>query len=388
MNKVLFSLIIPLVFLTSACQQENTITVKQEDVEISISASGELESKQRVFLTPPTVRRMWQFNIQTLLPENTSVKKGQVVISFDGKKIREKLIDKQGQLAQAEKELENKSRTEIATKHALILNVAEKEMEFKKAQRKAEIIDHTRSKNDRDKARIDFTIAENDFALSKKKLDFHLENTLLNINRAKAKVDRLKSEVSLLKSNLSRLKVKTPIDGLVIYKSNWNGEKPSVGENIQFGQAIIEIAVIEEMQIKAQITEPDSGQIKLKQRVKISLDGIKDRVFSGSITSLGKVFREKSWQDKRKIFDVIIDIDNIDPELMRPGMTARIDVINEKLSQVLTIPQSVIKNDGENITVTTSTFWGSEQRIINISHVLKNKVVVSKGLQSGDIILP
>ncbi len=374
------------VFIFS-CQEENTVKVKQETIDITVSAIGELESKQRMFLAPPKIRRMWQYNIQTMLPENTSVKKGTVVLSFDDKKVRERLIDQQGQKDQAQKKLENKYIKEAATEQELVLAVAEKKMEFEKAQRKAEIIDHSRSENDRKKATIDFTIATNDLDLATKKLAFHRENTLLNIKRAQQKLARLSSKVKYLQHNIKRLKVVAPIDGLVIYKANWNGEKPSIGTNVQIGESVIELAVIEEMQIKAQITEPDSGQIKAGQQVKITLDSAKDRVFNGVITSLGQVFREKSWQDKRKIFDVIIDIDKVEPEIMRPGMTARIEVTSETIPNALTLPSDAIKHQGEEILVQVKTTFGSENRLINISHILKNKVVISHGLQAGDAIL-
>ena len=181
MNK--FSTLVTYLYCTVflfACQSENTVLLKQETVDITISASGELESKQRVFIAPPTVQHMWQYNIKTMLPENTKVTKGQLLVSFDDKQIRDRLTDKKGKLAQAKKILENKSREEIATEQELILTVSEKQMEFEKAKRKADIIDHSRSSIDRKKAAINFTIASNDLDLAKKMLNIHQDNTLLN----------------------------------------------------------------------------------------------------------------------------------------------------------------------------------------------------------------
>ena len=369
------------------CEQTPTVQVKTESLDITISASGELESKQRVYLSPPTVKRLWQYTIKSMLPENSLVEKGQIVLSFDNKKVMERLKEKQGQLAQAQKELENKTRQEAASEQELILAVAEKKMAFEKAERKTSIVDHNSSTVKRSKAKIDFKISTNDLTLANKSLQFHQDNTQLNIKRIQAKVDRLSSEVTELKSDLNRLKVKAPISGMVIYKPNWNGEKSSVGARVNQGQSVIEIAVIDDMQVKAQVTEPDSGKVKLGQSVQISLDTAKDKVFNGTITALGKVFREKSWQDKSKVFDVIISIEKVDTKLMRPGMSARISVANETITEALIIPLSAIKWQGNEIVVQRVTTLGSEQTAIEVSHVIKNKVVVSQGLQAGDEIL-
>jgi len=174
------------------------------------------------------------------------------------------------------------------------------------------------------------------------------------------------------------------MDGMVIYKSDWQGEKPAVGESVQFGQPIIELAVVEKMQLKAQIAEPDSGTVALGQKVKITLDGTQELVFQGKIISLGKVFRDKSSQDKRRIFDAIIAFDKADTTVMRPGMTARVEVVTTVLDNALTIPSSAVTNiEGKNI-VYLAGLLDKEPKQIEISHIVGNKVVISQGLSLGD----
>ncbi|WP_411014221.1 HlyD family efflux transporter periplasmic adaptor subunit, partial [Salmonella sp. ZJHZ21_0024] len=86
------------------------------------------------------------------------------------------------------------------------------------------------------------------------------------------------------------------------------------------------LAVLANMQVKAQIDEPDSGKIAPGQVVKITIDGSSEIVVSGKIDSLGRVFREKSPQDKRRIVDAIVSIDDLDTRVIRPGLTARLEI--------------------------------------------------------------
>jgi HlyD family secretion protein len=223
--------------------------------------------------------------------------------------------------------------------------------------------------------------------LAKEKLKYQQNNKILNVKLAQGKVDRITSEVNNFERDIERLKVKAPMDGMVIYKSNWEGEKPAVGESVQFGQPILELAVVERMQVKAQIAEPDSGKVALGQKVKITLDGTQELVFQGKVISLGKVFRDKSSQDKRRIFDAIITFDKVDTSIMRPGMTARVEVVTTVIDNALTIPTTTVQNiDGKNIVYLAGLF-DKQPKQIEISHIVGTKVVIANGLSLADEVI-
>tara|TARA_R110001606_G_scaffold43811_1_gene115581 strand:+ start:3440 stop:4567 length:1128 start_codon:yes stop_codon:yes gene_type:complete len=369
--------------LLTACNddEQQHYLVKKSDIAITVNANGELESSTSAIIAPPSVARMWQYQIKTILAENTQVKKGQVVVSFDDKQVRDKLIDKQSSLERAKKQLENAQNKELIKEQELTLSVAEMKMNYDKAKRKAEIVDQSRSEVERKKSQIDFTIANNDLTLAKSKQTFQQQSKELNLKMVQSKVARLQSEVDGYLQDIERLKVKAPIDGLVIYKTNYEGEKSSIGESVQFGQPVIELAVLKNMQVKAQIDEPDSGKIAPGQTVKITIDGSSELVVSGKIKSLGRVFREKSYQDKRRIVDAIVSIDNIDTSVIRPGLTARLEITTARLPQVLSIPLTSLQYDQQGPYVTTTE---NNKQFIEISHFTDNLAVVKSGLQLGD----
>jgi HlyD family secretion protein len=379
---------LPIIWLVllCACEKVPSETVKLEKVRLIVTASGELESKQTAMIAPPSVSGMWQYQIKKLAQENTRIKKGELIVAFDSKKVMDRLVDKQADLARAQKELENKEIKATETEQELILSIAEKQMDYEKAERKADIIDYSRSDNDRKKSIIDFTIAENDFFLAKERLKFHENNKALNLKLAKGKVHRLTAEVDEFKSDIERLKVKAPIDGMVIYRANFQGEKPAVGESIQFGQPVVELAVIEQMQLKAQIAEPDSGKIKLNQQVKIMIDGTQEIVLQGEIVELGRVFRDKSSQDKRRVFDAIIAFEQPEDIVIRPGMTARIEVVTEVIDNALTLSSQAVKLDNGQGSVLIPGLLSDHIQRIKIAHIVGDKVVIKSGLSQGDIV--
>lgn len=377
-------LLLAIMLSLAGCGHNEVTSVVAEKVVVVVNASGELESKEVSMIAPPSISRMWQYQIKYLLPENTQVKKGELLVSFDSKSVSDRLIEKQAELNRAKKELDNKKITSKEDEQELILSVAQKKMDFSKAKRKTEIVDSSRSNNDRRKAEIDFTIAQSDLYLAKEKLNFHRENKVLNLKLAQAKVDRINAEVSFLKKDIERLQVKAPIDGMVTYKPNWDGEKPAVGESVQFGQPIIALAVMDKMQLKAQVEEPDSGKVKVGQRVKVTLDGTQDIVFNGQVSSLGRVFRDKSFQDKRRIFDVIITFDEKDLSLMRPGMTARVEIEVDVIDEALVLSSSAVQNAGGKSMVNLVGLLGKTQQPIEVRKIIGNKAIIASGLSLGD----
>lgn len=379
MKSKVLAFIIPLYLLGCSQAPSDTHIVKSQTITITVEANGELESKSRALIAPPSIKRMWQYKIKQLMPENTPVQKGQVVVSFDDQSVRDRLMEYNSKLSQAQKELENKQAQVEEQEEEYKLALAEAQMNFDKAKRRAEIIDNSRSDNDRKKAQIDFTIATNELELARSKLAFHLDNKELSIQLAKSKVARTDAEVKALKRDIERLKVKAPMNGLVAYRANRAGEKPSVGESMQFGQPVVELSVIEQMQVKAQIKEADFGRIKLGQTVKVTIDSADGYVISGKLVEIGKAFREKSYQDKSRIVDAIIELDKIDTDKLRPGLSARVEIVTAQLDNALTVPLNALKQSAGKVLLNTN--YGEKE--VTISHTTSTLAVVSSGISQG-----
>ena len=376
-----------IILTIQACQPPVTETIQPNSINITVSASGELESTITALISPPAIKGTWNYQIKYLIAENTPVKKGALLVSFDDKEINNQLVQQQAELNQAQQELANKIIQETATEKKLLLVVAEMQMNFDKALRTADIIDQSLSENDKRKVFIDFTIAKNDLYLAQEKIKFHKKNQQLNLRLAQGKVDRAATKTSALKQNINKLKIKAPIDGIVIYRSNWRGEKLAAGETVSFGRPILEVAVLEKMQLTAQIAEVDSGKIRVGQTVDIKIDSVQGQSFKGKIISLGSIFREKSRQDKRRICDVIIAFDKTNSDIMRPGMTARVEVtITPRKDFSTALSKSIIQsNDAAKITISGSS--SQPQKFVEISRVVSSNSIIFNGLNIRDKVL-
>lgn len=168
-----------------------------------------------------------------------------------------------------------------------------------------------------------------------------------------------------------------------MYYTDASGEKPTVGESVQFGQPVIELAVIEDMQVKAQIDEADFGRIALNQNVKVTIDGSEPIITSGKITSIGSAFREKSPQDKRRIVDTLIKLDNINAAAMRPGLTARVEIATDKIDDVLIVPVSALHSDQSSAYVIEKN---GDKTPVTVGNISNGFAVIKSGIEQGEVV--
>lgn len=290
-------------------------------------APAEIVSLQRITVGPPNVRSMWNFKIEYIAHENVQVKKGDVLLRFDGQRLRTDLVGRQSNLDAAIKEREKAILRDEATLQSLILDVADAKKDRDIAQRKVEITDISRSEIERLKQKAEFDIATIELAQAEQKLAQHRKVTKINREVDDAKVANAEARVKEIENSLARLNVSAPADGLVSLITDWDGNKPTVGETVWMGRSLIDLPSLDKLAVKVEIDEADSSKVKTGQSVRVILDDHPERAFSGNIVELGKTFRVKSQQNLKVVIDAWVTLDTIDKTIMRPGMKANVEII-------------------------------------------------------------
>lgn len=311
--------------LLLACQPNNP-TGSNAPSQSTVRATGQLTAEQSFKVSPPSVGRLWQYNIRELAAEGALLEAGAAVIAFDAQSLQDELRNKSLELRSAEQELANRLTQDEQRHEELKLALAERKNDYDRDKRKAEIVDQSRSANDRRKAHIDYTIASSQYQLAQSRLAFHQQQRAAEEQMLKSKIGRLQAEVNQLQSDIASMSIKAPFTGIMVYVPNFQGEKSSVGDSVQFGQPIAEVSQLDSLYIRAEIDEIDLKSLRLGQRVSISLDAYPERSFNGEITSLGNAVRDKSADNLSRVIDASIRIEQLDLTIMRPGMSARLHI--------------------------------------------------------------
>jgi HlyD family secretion protein len=372
----------------SGSSEFRLVKVKKGPFLITVHAVGQLESMASIYIGCPPIRRFWNYTISFMAPEGKFVKQGDVILRFDVKELREKLMVKQSELETGKKELEKIKLVEQETKDNLMLKIAEAQMREKKAKRKALQPDDVIAMNEMKKNSMDLELAEMQVRLFRSRVKNQILRMKTLLYTQESKIKELEGQVSEYREAIEKLNVKAPKPGMLVYATDeWNGKKKAVGDRCWVGSKILELPDLSQMQVAAVIPEPEAGKVKEGLPVEIRLDSNPDRVFKGKVKTLGRIFRTKSNDQPAIVFDVTIDILDPDPELMRPGMAAGVDIIVSSKETILQVPESAIIYHEEGLFVRKKNFLAKKMVPVTLGVRSGGMVEVLTGLKENDRVI-
>lgn len=315
-------------FLLGCGDETNTPTnvTSSNSSAQGLTVPAELLSLQTVTIGPPSIRRMWTYKIQRLVPENKIVKPGDLLVQFDGQELRTRMLSRQSELDAAKKELEKLILEDNARAEDLALDLAEATMNEDKARRKVEITVSSRSEVERRKQAADFAIMQVRKAQAQQRLDEHAQRRIVNQQVQAARIANLQTRVDEIKDSLAKMTVKSTTDGIVILRKNSEGDKPAVGDTVSMGNTLIEVPSLDNLSIKMEVDESDTNKVSIGQSVEVILNAFPERVFTGTISSKGQAYRNKSQRNQKIVFDAWVTLDEMDFDIMRPGMQASVNI--------------------------------------------------------------
>ncbi|MBU1031310.1 efflux RND transporter periplasmic adaptor subunit [Patescibacteria group bacterium] len=134
-------------------------------------------------------------------------------------------------------------------------------------------------------------------------------------------------------------KVTAPVVGIVSNLSVASGSSITVNSLLTPSSPVLMIDGPGATEVMVSVGEGDINKIKINQAVDIEADAVSDKVYQGVV----KRFDENGTVTESIVkFNVYIEVGSPDDKL-KPGMTADVDIITNKLEGVLSVPNTAIK---------------------------------------------
>ncbi len=207
--------------------------------------------------------------------------------------------------------------------------------------------------------------------VSKAEVD-QLEATYLadvaNIQAQKAQIKQSEASLRTAESNLGYTKIISPVDGVIISKNVEVGE--TVASSFQTPELFSVAEDLTEMQIEANVSEADIGNVSVGQEADYTLDGYPNETFKGHVDQV----RLSSTNTSNVVtYTVVISVKNEDLKL-KPGMTANVSIVVGKKENILTAINPALKFTplGKDVKYDTQGIW-----------VLKNNKPTRVDIQTG-----
>jgi multidrug efflux pump subunit AcrA (membrane-fusion protein) len=317
----------------------------------TIVLTGTLVSlRSEEFKVPIT--ETWRVQIKWMVKEGESVKPGDPVVRFDTANLASDIVTAQDSL-----------RTKREEKTQKVADYQHQRFELDVEVRKAENDNRQKEIDASIPPEIEAKIEYDRKQLEKKRSDFTLESARTNrtvklaegeaqIKTLEIEVRDLEAKLEKLKNTLSALTLTANTAGAVLYAVNeWNGRKVQVGDTVFATYGVAQIPDMSSLEVQAWISETHIQHIKAGEGVDLSLDAYPDKHFRGIIREISKSAEALRRWGRSHYFRVQIEMEKLDPEIMKPGMSVKCEVQDPQYDEVLLVPLEMTLFDGQSFWI-------------------------------------
>ncbi len=343
---------------TTDTPSTSTAQVTRGSISSSVSASGTIETANYLAVTTSVNGIVKKVYVQ----EGDIVTKGQkimeITLNSDGE---ESLASAYSSYLSAKSSLE-RAKSELLSKESSLMN-AEKSFETEKENNSYQ------SEEERDS----YKIAENSYLVAKsdyERQEESIKQSQISLNKAwlsyQAQSPTIVAPDSGIIANI------LIVEGMDISNSLSERTSSTVASIRKEGTPIASF----------NISEMDINNIKVGQKVKMILNSIDGKSFTGQVVGIDKIGTTSSGISN---YPVIVKFDE-DSDLVLPNMGIDAEIIIEEKTEALLIPTSAIETINKQKVVTILTGDQEEQIAIELGISNDKYTEILSSLSEGDIV--
>lgn len=346
--------------------------------------SGEIEAARGESLNVPPLPS-WQTAIKWIAEDGATLKAGEPAVELDNSALTADLESKRQALTQALQELQQREAEWMADLEQKQLDAEKRKSEMEKAKLAVLPPDLEATKVYEEKqttlrrATVGADKAVDLLASRRTAVAAERRNLELRIEKARRDIDAAER-------GIEALVLRAPRDGIIVLRDiPWEGRKLQNGDTVFIGMALAMLPDLDTLRVKAALGDVDDGKIAVGMPVAITLDAFPQVQFTGRIAAISAVAQESRRQSLRRQFEVLIALDRLDPERMRPGLSARIVVRRQSQPEALLAPRAAIDFSA---TQPRARLAGGEAKDVKLGPCNAQDCVVLEGLALGEKLAP
>ena len=339
----------------------------------SISTNGRIEpinGFEAHAPAPTTVKAV-------LVHEGDQVKPGQLLLELDDADARKQAAQAQAQIRDAEANLaaieHGGSQEEVLTTQAQ-LTTAKADRDT--AQRNLDALKQLQQKGaasagEVQDAQVRLETAQAQVNLFQQKLSSRYSSP--EVARAQALLDQARAAYSAAEDLLQHSAVKAPRAGTVYFLP------VKQGAFVDAGAMLVQVAALQDVQVRAFVDEPDIGRLGLGEKVTVTWDAMPGRSWTGSVSQVPTTVVKNGT---RTVGEVICDVSNQDRKLL-PNVNVNVSIVTASDSNVLVVPREAVHQEDGQRFVYQIVDGQLQKRVIESSISNLTNMEVTKGLSDN-----
>jgi len=204
-----------------------------------------------------------------------------------------------------------------------------------------------------------------------------LEQAQSSADALRANLAALEAQVAAAQIALQNATVRAPMDGVI------SARTVEPGQTVQQGTALLTLVDLDTLELQASSPIGPSAQIEPGQDVTVTVEGLPDRTFEGSVARVNPVAAAGT-----RTIPVYITLDN-EEGLLRGGMFATGLITVTEKPDALSVPATAVREDAEgNYLLKVEDGAVVRQAIELGGQWSRGRIVeIVSGLEAGDIIV-
>ena len=221
-----------------------------------------------------------------------------------------------------------------------------------------------------------------------------LEVYQAELEQLAAQQEQQKLNVESAQLELNYTTIKAPMDGVLVYNS------VEVGQTVNASQVtptLVELANLQRMTIKAQISEADVINVKSGQAVYFTILGQPNKRYNATLRAIEPGPTSMDGDDIDMVpsdsdavyYNGLFEVDNAEG-ILRIGMTAQVSIVLNQAKGVIVVPAQVLqKKSGRDagFQVPVLNQGGIEYRDVSVGISNKINAEITQGLEEGEQIV-
>lgn len=197
----------------------------------------------------------------------------------------------------------------------------------------------------------------------------------VQLEKAELGLKSAKVQRATLIEQINKTTIKAPFNGVVTAKLTEEGAFAAPGV------PLLQITDISVLKFTVNVSENDLSSFQLNQTFSINADAYSDVLLSGKATMIG------SKANMGSSFPVQFIVSNTSDLKIKSGMFGKVNLKSDNQKSGIIIPSSAIIGSSSQPQVYKVKNGKAVLHNITIAQKIKNKTVVSKGLEEGDVIV-
>ena len=197
----------------------------------------------------------------------------------------------------------------------------------------------------------------------------------VQLEKAELGLKSAKVQRATLLEQINKTTIKAPFNGVVTAKLTEEGAFAAPGV------PLLQITDISVLKFTVNVSENDLSSFQLNQTFSINADAYSDVLLSGKATMIG------SKANMGSSFPVQFIVNNTSDFKIKSGMFGKVNLKSDNQKTGIIIPASAIVGSSSQPQVYKVKNGKAVLNSISIAQKIKNKTVVAKGLEEGDVIV-